>query len=67
MTGALDSVLGFEVAASHRLFLSGMPTRLPVEEKLPRVILNSVIVEIDDATGKARSIQRIDREHTLVS
>ena len=67
MTGARDSVLGFEVAASHRLFLSGMPTRLPVEEKSGKLILNSVMVEIDDSTGKAKSIQRIDREHTLVS
>jgi metallophosphoesterase (TIGR00282 family) len=67
MTGARDSVLGFEVAASQRLFLSGMPTRLPVEEKSGKLILNSVIIEIDDATGKATSIQRVDREHTLVS
>jgi metallophosphoesterase (TIGR00282 family) len=67
MTGARDSVLGFEISASHRLFLSGMPTRLPVEEKSGKLILNSVMIEIDDATGRARSIQRVDREHTLVS
>lgn len=67
MTGARDSVLGFEVSASHRLFLSGMPTRLPVEEKSAKLILNSVLVEIDDATGKAISIERVDREHTVVS
>jgi metallophosphoesterase (TIGR00282 family) len=62
MSGARDSVLGFEVAASHRLFLSQMPTRLPVEEKASILKLNSVLVEIDDATGKAKSIERIDRE-----
>jgi calcineurin-like phosphoesterase len=67
MTGARDSVLGFEISASHRLFLSGMPTRLPVEEKSGKLIMNSVMIEIDDATGRARSIQRVDREHTLVS
>ncbi|MGE0059162.1 MAG: TIGR00282 family metallophosphoesterase [Dehalococcoidia bacterium] len=67
MTGARDSVLGFEVSASHRLFLSGMPTRLPVEEKSGKLILNSVMIEIDDNTGRAKSIQRVDREHTLVS
>ena len=66
MTGARDSVLGFEVSASHRLFLTGMPTRLPVEEKSGKLILNSVMVEIDDATGRATSIQRVDREHTIV-
>ena len=64
-TGARDSVLGFEVAASQRLFLSQLPTRLPVEEKCPTVIMNSVMVDIDDATGRSRSIQRVDREHTF--
>jgi metallophosphoesterase (TIGR00282 family) len=65
MSGARDSVLGFEVAASQRLFLSGMPTRLPVEENERTLILNSVLVEIDDETRKATSIERIDREHVL--
>lgn len=65
MTGARDSVLGFDAQASQRLFLSGMPTRLVVEETLKAVILNSVLVEIDDSTGRARSIQRVDRETTL--
>jgi metallophosphoesterase (TIGR00282 family) len=64
MTGARDSVLGFEVSASHRLFLSGLPTRLPVEEKLKTLKLNGVLVDIDAATGCARSIERVDREHT---
>jgi 2',3'-cyclic-nucleotide 2'-phosphodiesterase len=65
MTGARDSVLGFEVSASHRLFLSQLPTRLPVAEKSPAVVLNAVLVDIDDATGRARSIERVDREHTF--
>jgi metallophosphoesterase (TIGR00282 family) len=64
-TGARDSVLGFEVAASQRLFLSQLPTRLPVEEKCHTLVMNSVLVEIDDATGAARSIERVDREHTF--
>ncbi len=65
MSGARDSVLGFEIAASHRLFLTQLPTRLPVEEKCETVVLNSVLVDIDEATGKARSIERVDREHTF--
>jgi calcineurin-like phosphoesterase len=65
MTGARDSVLGFEVSASHRLFLSQLPTRLPVEEKSRVVKLNGVLVDIDPQTGRSRSIERIDREHTL--
>ena len=67
MCGARDSVLGFEIAASQRLFLSGLPTRLPVAEKTDIVVLNSVLIDIDAQTGHACSIQRLDMEHTLVS
>ncbi len=67
MAGARDSVIGFEVSASHRLFLSQMPTRLPVEEKATCLILNSVLVEIDDGTSHAISIERVDREHVVAS
>jgi hypothetical protein len=65
MTGARDSVLGFEIAASQRLFLSSLPTRLPVADNCDAVVLNSVLVDIDDRSGRATSIQRIDREHTF--
>ena len=65
MSGARDSVLGFQVAASHRLFLSQLPTRLQVEEDSKALVMNSVLVEIDDTTHRATAIQRIDREHTL--
>jgi metallophosphoesterase (TIGR00282 family) len=65
MTGARDSVIGFEVAASHRLFLSQLPTRLPVEENARVLIMNGVLVDIDDETRKATAIQRLDREHVL--
>ncbi|MPZ50191.1 MAG: metallophosphoesterase [Dehalococcoidia bacterium] len=67
MSGARDSVLGFEVSASHRLFLSQLPTRLPVEENSPVLSLNGVMVDIDDASHRATAIQRIDREHTVAN
>jgi calcineurin-like phosphoesterase len=63
MCGARDSVIGFEVAAVHHLFLTQLPTRLPVEENARCLVLNSVLVEIDDRSRRATSIQRIDREH----
>ncbi len=65
MSGARDSVIGFEVAAVQRRFLSQLPTRLPVEERARVLVLNSVLVDIDAATGRARSVERVDREHTL--
>jgi metallophosphoesterase (TIGR00282 family) len=64
MTGTRDAVIGFEVAAVHRLFLTQLPTRLPVEETRREVVINSVLVEID-GNRRARSIERIDREVVL--
>jgi metallophosphoesterase (TIGR00282 family) len=67
MSGARDSVLGFEISASHRLFLTGLPTRLPVEENGKVLVMNSVLVDIDDTSRKATAIQRVDRQHALAS
>jgi metallophosphoesterase (TIGR00282 family) len=65
MTGARDSVIGFEIEAVHRLFLTQLPTRLTVEERSRDVKLNAVLIDIDEKTRGARSIERIDRETLL--
>jgi metallophosphoesterase (TIGR00282 family) len=65
MTGARDSVIGFEVSASHRLFLTQLPTRLPVADNCSVAVMNSVLVEIDDTNGRAVSVERVDREHSF--
>jgi calcineurin-like phosphoesterase len=39
-----------------------MPAPLAVAEEGP-VLLNAVLVETEEATGRARSISRIDREY----
>jgi metallophosphoesterase (TIGR00282 family) len=67
MCGARDGVIGFEKEASHRLFLTQLPTRLTIDEKADVVVLNGVVVELDPQTGRASSIERLDRETTLVS
>ena len=54
MCGPRDSIIGVEPEPVIRKFLTGMPTRLPVEEKSDVLVLNSVLVDIDEATGKAR-------------
>jgi metallophosphoesterase (TIGR00282 family) len=64
MTGARDSVIGFQIAPVHRRFLTQLPTRLPVEDDAKTYVLNSVFIQIDDATAKATSIERVDREHS---
>jgi len=60
MTGPLDSVIGDDTDAVIRRFLTQVPRRLSVGKG--GVILNSVLVEVEEGTGKAKSISRIDKE-----
>ena len=63
MVGPAESIIGNEIDAVLRRFLTGMPARLPVAEKSPVVQFNAVLVDIDETTRRARSISRIDREY----
>ncbi len=60
MTGPLDSVIGDDADAVIRRFLTQLPHRLSVGKG--NVILNSVLVEVEESTGRAKSIIRIDKE-----
>ena len=61
MTGAKDSIIGDDVDCVIRRFLTAMPVRLEVASG-PDLILNSVLIEVDEETGRARRVQRVDRE-----
>jgi hypothetical protein len=63
MAGPTESVIGNEIDAVLERFLTGLPVRLPVAEKSPTVQFNSILVEVDEVTGHARRIERIDKEH----
>jgi metallophosphoesterase (TIGR00282 family) len=56
MTGPYESVIGIETEAILRRFLTGLPVRM--EPAKNAVELHSVILEVDDATGKALSLRR---------
>ncbi len=60
MTGPMDSVIGSEASAVLDRFLTGMPQRLPVASG--PVLLNSVMIDVDQETGKAMAIKRLDVE-----
>jgi len=60
MTAARDSVIGDNVDGVLQRFLTAMPVRL--QPATGRAILNSVLVDIDDETGRARRVERVDRE-----
>src|SRR6476646_11484308 len=54
MTGPHDSIIGMEREPSLARFLTGLPTKFEPATGNPR--LNGVIVDADDATGKATGI-----------
>ncbi|GAI48581.1 unnamed protein product [marine sediment metagenome] len=60
MTGPLDSVIGDDAEAVIQRFLTGIHHRLSVGKG--KTALNAIMVEIDDGTGRAKSIERIYRE-----
>ena len=59
MCGPYNSVIGMDVAPVIEGFLTQMPKKFTVPNG--PVLLNSVQIDIDDKTGKATNIQRIDR------
>ena len=57
MTGPHDSIIGVEVEPALGRFLTGLPSRFETATANPR--LNAVLVDADDATGKATDIERL--------
>jgi len=60
MTGPVDSVIGDDVESVLRRFLTMIPHRLSVGKG--RVAFNAVLLDIDEATGRAVSIERVFQE-----
>ncbi len=60
MCGPADSVIGDDVEEVIKRFLTALPHRLSVGKG--KSILNAVMVEIDEKTGKALKIERISGE-----
>ncbi len=56
-TGPHDGCLGREIEPVLKKFLTGMPQRFDVARN--KIILHGALIRVDDATGKATSIQRV--------
>jgi hypothetical protein len=56
-TGPQESVLGREIEPIIRRFATNMPQRFDVAKN--RIMLHGAVVEIDEASGRALSIQRV--------
>jgi metallophosphoesterase (TIGR00282 family) len=61
MVGPRDGCIGMDKDVVIQRFLSGVPNRFVVASG--PVTFNSVLVTISSSTGRATSIQRVDREH----
>ncbi|MDI6605524.1 MAG: YmdB family metallophosphoesterase, partial [Candidatus Omnitrophota bacterium] len=60
MAGPIDSVIGRKIEDVLARFLSCIPQRFEVAEE--NVQLQGALLDIDEKTGKARSIQRLQRK-----
>ena len=63
MTGPIDSIIGDDIQTVLNRFLTAIPNRLAVGSG--KNVFNSVLISIDDKSGQAISIERIDREVEL--
>ena len=57
MCGPIDSVLGVEPDIAIKKFKTNLPVRF--ESARGDIALNGVIIDIDEKTGKAVSIERV--------
>lgn len=60
MTGPINSVIGDEFESVIKRFLTIIPSRLTVAKG--RTLLTAVLIDVDETTGRAQSIERICRE-----
>ena len=61
MVGPRDSIIGVQVKPVIERFLTQLPIRFGPVEKGP-AILNSVLIDVDETSGRAERVVRIDRE-----
>ncbi len=61
MVGPRDSVLGVRPEIILERFRTMIPKRFEVADG--PAVFNSVLVDVDESTGRARSIERVDRDH----
>jgi hypothetical protein len=61
MTGPFESIIGVHKENVMERFLTGIPKRFDVAKK--DVWLQGAVMDIDEKTGKSRSIERISLKY----
>ena len=57
MTGPANSVIGIEVEQIIERFLTNMPARFEIAPG--QTVLSAVVIEVNNETGRATGIQRL--------
>jgi calcineurin-like phosphoesterase len=57
----MESIIGDDTESVLQRFLTVMPHRLSVGSG-HKMIFNAVLINVDDKSGQALSIERVDRE-----
>jgi 2',3'-cyclic-nucleotide 2'-phosphodiesterase len=57
MTGPHSGVIGMDKTAIIRRFLNGQPARFEVAGG--DIQMNSVVIDVDESTGRAKGIERL--------
>lgn len=65
MTGPFHSILGREVEAVLKRFLTSVPTRMKVAQEDLR--MQGVIIEVEEESGKALKIERVEYRPDMVA
>ena len=60
MTGPYDSVIGQRKEDIIKRFLTSMPAKFQVAEN--DVIVHGVVIKVDDKTGRAQRIARVQKK-----
>ena len=63
MTGGHGGIIGMQYESVIPKFLTAVPSKFEVEESNPR--FQGIVLEIDDETGRALDVKRIDRPAAL--
>ena len=57
MTGPKDSIIGRDYVSVMGKFITGMPSKFEIAEG--NVALEGALIDVDEATGRARKITRV--------
>jgi hypothetical protein len=59
MCGPTNSIIGCDTETILKVFLAGMKHRFEVSADSASAMLNGALIEVDECTGKAKSIKRV--------